>query len=579
MKKLGIGKFRINKNFLRVIIGFCGLVLVPVIIFAQFFYKITYEEVVNTAIENRKVLIKHFGENLQVDLLATNSIFSIFKSNASLQNYLGGQYQTDVDQVSHFSQEIQPAFKSAYTTLPLIKKIRIYKINDDIMSLGNEIEDSKSLPVEVKKGLMKNSSVSGIWDISKSDKLNEAPIVRYYQTIFDHNYSKKLGYFEITFNNEQIKKIIGVNKGNINQQCLIMFKNKTVYQFGKDEFLIKKVAHETEDFIDNNEYKMIKNQVLIRENFDDLGVTSYFLIPIKQLVPNIQTLKVTFMGGIVVVLIFLSFIYYFSIWSLNKRVFQVAEHMNSLDISNPQLLTVKQKDDEVGVLVNTYNRLVNRVDYLMNNIYKAEIREKEAKNLMMQAQINPHFLYNTLEAIRMMAEMNDDNDVSDSMQTLSKLMRYSLSSSFHDSNLDHEIENIRDYLTIYKLRFMNKIQYEILITGESRMVNCPKCILQPILENSFKHGLEKKSGIGTVNILIKYEKNKVMIIFNDNGKGISDEKLSIIRKRMYSSEIDSQNIGLNNVYNRMKNFFQEKFSMRINSKINEGTQVIIQIYY
>lgn len=148
--------------------------------------------------------------------------------------------------------------------------------------------------------------------------------------------------------------------------------------------------------------------------------------------------------------------------------------------------------DEFGYLISNYNAMIARIDELVNRVQKVEILKKDAEFKMLQAQIQPHFLYNTLETMRMLARANDDSTVSEMAYSLGSLMRYSLSRK-DNTTIGEEWEYLRQYLAIHKIR-MPDLQIEWEKDEAATSIPCPRFILQPLVENSILHGFSKRRG-------------------------------------------------------------------------------------
>lgn len=237
-------------------------------------------------------------------------------------------------------------------------------------------------------------------------------------------------------------------------------------------------------------------------------------------------------------------------------------------------------------LANLFNLLASHLKETTEREYAATLLQKQAEFNVLQSQINPHFLYNTLESIRCEALMIDAYEVADMTEALSLFFRYGIGKSNELVTLDDEIENIKVYFKIQQFRFENRFSLKITYEDPSEKLftfYLPRLTLQPIIENSIHHGLEKKVGSGEIAVHISTTPNLLIINIKDNGIGIKESVLQNIRKHLNSphssiKNISDQNgtgIALTNVDQRIQLLFGDQYGLTISSTVNVGTSVEI----
>lgn len=198
---------------------------------------------------------------------------------------------------------------------------------------------------------------------------------------------------------------------------------------------------------------------------------------------------------------------------------------------------------------------------------------------MLASQINPHFLYNTLEMIRMKALMNKDPEVAQLVKMLSKMMRSSLERTDRLIPIKKEMELIDYYLNIQQMRFGDKFSYQVNVDPPLENYYILPLILQPLVENAIIHGLESKENHGFIRITLKEHRDFIDIEVMDNGTGIPREKYLEIKERMDDGTYQSEGnrIGLHNVQQRMKLYYGEDYGLRIDSIHGLGTTVLMKL--
>jgi len=223
------------------------------------------------------------------------------------------------------------------------------------------------------------------------------------------------------------------------------------------------------------------------------------------------------------------------------------------------------------------SELENRLNQeKMENIEKERLL-KESQLLNLQMQMDPHFLFNTLNTVSRTAMFENATETQELIIAISKIMRYNLDHKGKMVELKKEIEVLKAYLTIQETRFKEQMNFEINTAGDLENIKIPPMIMQPIVENSIIHGLADTDSEGRVIIKIERLSDKVKIKISDNGIGIETEKLNnILNARHQNNENERKSLGILNVIKRLKLHYGKNI-LEINSKVNKGTEVIIEI--
>lgn len=233
-------------------------------------------------------------------------------------------------------------------------------------------------------------------------------------------------------------------------------------------------------------------------------------------------------------------------------------------------------ENEIGTLGKSYNVMTERIHTLMEqNVYEQKQKRKNELKAL-QAQINPHFLYNTLDSIIWMSEAGQNDEVVEMTSALAKLLRQSISNDHEQVELSQEMEYVRNYLTIQKMRYQDKLEYSIQIQPVVRHVKIVKLVLQPIVENAIYHGIKYKKSKGTLKISAYAEGEDVCIAVEDNGIGMDEETLANIfdgSKKNYKQN----GVGVSNVQKRLKLYYGERYGVIYESEPGIGTRAIIRI--
>ncbi|RJE86169.1 sensor histidine kinase [Paenibacillus sp. 1011MAR3C5] len=239
--------------------------------------------------------------------------------------------------------------------------------------------------------------------------------------------------------------------------------------------------------------------------------------------------------------------------------------------------------DEVGQLIISYNRMSSRIENLTDEVKKNESLKKEADMLALQAQINPHFLYNTLSSVHWMALMKGEGRIADMVGSLSDFLRFSLNSGQEYCTVNQEISHIDNYVNIQSIRYPDKFQYEADIPSELLEKRMLKLLLQPLIENAMIHGILKREGLGHISVRAMAEEEIMTFIVEDDGIGMPAERVEELRDRIASRLESEENIGtggsygLRNVHSRLMLHYGPEAGLQVESEQGRGTKVTFTI--
>jgi len=237
--------------------------------------------------------------------------------------------------------------------------------------------------------------------------------------------------------------------------------------------------------------------------------------------------------------------------------------------------------DELGMLVYEYNDMIDNIKTLIDKVYTLQLKEKEAELKALQAQINPHFLYNTLDMIFWKAEKSNQQEISDMIYALSHLFRITLSKGNEFIPVKSEKDFIEHYLLLQSKRYRDKLIYDIDISDEISNYLIPKLIIQPFVENSIIHGTEADNDLSIIKITGCLSNNYLDFTIEDNGKGIDEDTMNSLLHSSINQERKNTNFqkgyAIGNVNQRLSLYYSDDYKLNIISRINEGTKVELSI--
>ncbi|MFI8686975.1 sensor histidine kinase [Rossellomorea sp. NPDC077527] len=237
--------------------------------------------------------------------------------------------------------------------------------------------------------------------------------------------------------------------------------------------------------------------------------------------------------------------------------------------------------DEIGILGNRFQQMIERINHLINREYKLELENKTNQLKVLQSQINPHFLYNALQSIGTIALKNKVPQIYSLITHLSKIMRYGMNMEEDVVPLSKEINYTNAYLLLQKERFGENLEYRVDVEEEVKEVLVPKMILQPLIENYFKHGFDIRDGIGRIDLTCYQEGENLVVVVRDNGVGVTESRLREIEEHFkadaWNNTGEETNIGLKNVYVRLKLYFDHQATLLFNNHEEGGFMVTMRL--
>ncbi len=327
------------------------------------------------------------------------------------------------------------------------------------------------------------------------------------------------------------------------------------------------------------EYKNLKKQkvMVYYSNYRKLGLKILNIVDysiIKERL-NFVRRKYILFGGIFFILIMIM-AYFFAIY-ISKPIKKLTCEIEKVKNGNLSVKIPVQRKDEIGKLGEEFNNMIKRVEELIIKAVEHEREKKENDFKLLQAQINPHFLYNTLSSVNCLAGMRRFNEIQTMITSLINLLQSSINKMSEIITLRQEKENLKNYCNIQKLRYGGK--FNIIYNMDENLMDfkIPKLVLQPIVENSIFHGIQPKSGIGTIRVSAIMIISRIILTIEDDGVGMDEKRIREVLLEDYSSEEGFTKVGIVNVNRRIKHYFGDEYGLSIESRLNQGCKVEISI--
>mgnify|MGYP001359660617 CR=1 FL=1 len=349
-----------------------------------------------------------------------------------------------------------------------------------------------------------------------------------------------------------------------------------VYSTDTSEIATRKKPIWLEEIVSNKSGNIEKEidgrkMIICYDTIESTGWISVAVIPVDSMLMSLVNIRyfILFLGFVLIsiALICANIISK----SITKPIDKLLVAIKKMGQGNFSTKVEVRRNDEIGNLVKKFNEMDDKILKLIEENYISNIREKEAIIMSLNIQLNPHFLYNTLNTINWIAIEKDEKEISKMIVSLSSMLQYTAHNTEEISDFETDLEWLKKYIYIMQNRFEDRFNVCYQIDERIKLYKVPKLFLQPFVENSIIHGFSMMDSGGVLKITGRTEESTVCFIIEDNGMGMSNKRIEEI---MIKSK---EKIGISNVNNRIQLMYGEKYGVHIQSEVNKGTKVLINL--
>lgn len=514
------------------------------------------------------------------------TVSSYFYFDDQLEKIAGKQYTDYQEMVNDYKSYTDfMNYQSYYNTI--ISRISIYLQNDTLRGNSNFVVVDDKIREEEWYQRVSEKGSGVVWSYLPHDitGYDHAPaLARMIKT----KKGEDVGVLVIYLRPEKFEKMIWEREGStyilLNGETVITSRHETVPFEEIQQYLPQDGTEEYQKRIsvENAEYVLTCETVHQEDTKDYFQVVSVRAVDDILREAELQHRKsLWLLGGSIVLAV--SLIMLFS-WSFGRRVGRFREQMQKAAEGNFELEEKLGGNDEISQLYDYLSIMIWRIQRLLSEVYQEKIHaerlktsQKDAEFKMLTSQINPHFLYNTLETIRMKARINKQYEIEELVKMLGKILRSSIQAGEKDMTIREEVELVEYYLKIQQYRFGERIQYQISVEKGIEEQKILPLLIQPIVENCIIHGLEGKEDVGHIDICVKSCQDEIVVTVTDDGLGVDEEKLAKIRQELLSNRPKGEHIGICNVNQRVRLRYGDDYGVTIESEQGVYTRVEIKL--
>ncbi|HZH63201.1 MAG TPA: sensor histidine kinase [Metabacillus sp.] len=464
------------------------------------------------------------------------------------------------------------------------KLFALYNANDNILSVTlTSYEDKLSYKVAQREFFVSNmisaphrTGKDSMFSVNSSTKS-----FTFGRNIYRFEDQKLVGRLDLKVSFDFIAHIASKLKGN-EEESIILVDSKGNQLFSLDqnsEEVNKDLSTKIVNQHEMNYFTLDKDYYFYQEMMDQ-QIALVKVVPEEIMLVGSKNIGQT---GLLILLISICVTIILSMIISNqvaKPIVLLSKKMESVEEHNFNVKINSKRTDEIGTLQRKFKEMIDRIRDLIEKDYKREMENRDAQFLALQSQINPHFLYNTLQVISGMALKNGAKEIYEMIQRLGGMFRYITNKRGDLVYIWEEVQHLQNYLYIQKVRFGENIAIEVFVDEQVNDAIIPLLSLQPIIENSFKHGFESQIEKGVLKIDIQKVFDEIEIVIEDNGMGMSEEELEQVRNKLSNDSYShNRSIGLKNVDTRIKLYFGREYGVEMMSEKAEFTKVVIRLPY
>ncbi|RAP75193.1 sensor histidine kinase [Paenibacillus montanisoli] len=588
-------KYLQNKSFSRMILLFAFITVTTIIAFSYLMYDFMSQSIIRSELDKQKKAMESVdvylggkyesAQSIITDVLSDNALNGsvTYLLRHPIEQYL--KYRLDHfdisgakasgDSIEYFRKKIEADHD--------IRNLILYSDEQQLLYAYNTQKTLKQYTAKAGLSYIPDAMAMGHNDVSVPNKWVRKLIgqqdPRLYAVdvpITDIITLKKIGQMVVYYNSDGLMKALSSYKNDLRGSLLVLTADGQVVFDSSGVYYGKKYPYAEK--INNNAYQKV---MLEEESYINMlasnkaGYRVVGITPISELAESYGVLKrTTIMISLICILVLILIP---SVYVINyaKRTNQILRFMNLVKGGELTKRIQDTKEDELGQISRNFNDMLDELNRYIDSVYKAEIKQKHTELAALQARVNPHFLYNTLEVIRMRAISQGAGDVGEMIYSLSVLFKNTVQNK-KVYTLKDELEVCRMFLELFRIRYKDKFAYTIECDKRLESVPIVKMLLQPLVENYIVHGIRTDRIDNAIAIRVKQDDPAfIHVLIEDNGKGMSSEQLAKVRRMLNQPEPHSESFGISSVYERLRLLFGDLYGIEMNSTENEGTEITL----
>ncbi|SHE72517.1 sensor histidine kinase [Clostridium fallax] len=533
----------------------------------------------NTYLNNQKDYTKTMINQLYQSTTELNDI--LYYLNNDLNKYLINKLDIFSMSNKNFYKGMSSYIKSSFDMNSTLSKISLYSYKNKTLTIFNKKGEMHEVDIKSKKDINDNIQNTNnkfgevLEYFNKEHSNSDSLCYTISKEIKDPHIFENVGMLIFTFDLSPLDKIVEKYEKS-NSELIVLSSSGEVYYDSQRRFI-----RETYPYIDelhkNKESAYLGQKCYLDYSPNGSGMILISAVPERTVIKKTELIVISIQLLVIVLSIVGESLIYMKLRKLEKRTSNVLKAMNKVKDGNLQArIPIDECKDEIGIISENFNCMCEQLDSHIKSMYVAKLNEKKAEIRALQSQINPHFLYNTLESIRMRAICNGDKETGKMLYNLATLFRNVVKGS-SIVTVKSELDYCRMYLDLFKFRYEDRFEYDIDCEVDILEKQIIKLSLQPLIENFIVHGIDLSRKDNFLLISVREVENIIIIELEDNGKGIDDDKLKELQERIEKCDNNGKSIGVINVHERILLTYGKGYGITVEKGDSNGTKITMRI--
>lgn len=582
-----------NNMFTKMLLSFSVITIVTILTLSYLMYYFLSQSAIRSEIDNQRDAVEMVGRYVDQKYEAVHAyVNDLYRSNLlsdDLAFFLLNNFdEYMVKRIDRFSNSDSPQSESvlAYFKQRLeddldIENIILYSAEKQFMYAFKQGSMNKLYQANAARSFIPDAMALETQSVTlpnewvwKQIQTEDTQLYSIRSPINDMRSYKNLGQLLVYFRTDRIHQLLDDANSDLKGYIIILSADGQVLFDSSRQYYGKRYPDTEELLNPKTRVELEKEAYITASPHNQGGFTVVGIAPKTEVAESYKGLRNTIIPLAFVCILIAILLPAVLIVNYSKRTNNIIRFMRKVETGDFVARIQDPKEDQLGQISQSFNEMLDELTRYIDKVYKAEINQKNAELLALQARINPHFLYNTLEVIRMRALSQGAHDVGEMIYSLSVLFKNMVQSKLNYT-LKDELEACRLYLELFRIRYKDKFTYEMDWDKDLGDIPMIKMSLQPLIENYIVHGLKTDCYDNYIHIKVVRDGDRIQIVIRDNGKGITPERLDSIVKRIQISETNEESFGLRSVNERLKLTYGNEYGMDIQSKPDVGTTVSI----
>ncbi|MDF2922395.1 MAG: integral rane sensor signal transduction histidine kinase [Paenibacillaceae bacterium] len=591
----------------KLIIAYIGIIFIPIIIFSVMFYNSNYQRTIEELMSNSEFVLALEEANIGNNMELMERTAQITVSSKEMGDYLYADMEFNAEQLIEFDRNTNKSLQRQLFNNPNLANIRIFSSNPHVLEIWPMIFKESRIADKPWRNEVMSRKGMVFWEISRmeSDPAGNRVELTDYVSLFrelQNPLGAHGGILEVDMKLEQFFSRSFGGLQDEQSQMVVIHRNGNLFRNhsgqGRDDLPQSRILQLAGDYLGGGdpgiEFKHGGNPYLgTFKRIDRLDALLLNIVSLREPLTEIRQTRNNLVLFACVLIVILSLITYFTQSLILKKLHILKDSMKKVRQGNFNIDIKIGPKGEIGELAFHFRKMVSTINELIAEAVNKQAATKEAELNSLKNQINSHFLYNTLENLKMLAEIEEQYTISDALTSLGSMMRYSMKWNGNQVQLSEEIAHIRNYISIMNIRYDGRLELKVDIPPGHMNQEVPKMSLQPIVENSLQHGLHPQLELLTVTIHSTVSSGLMLIGVSDNGTGLpphkaaelnavirmDDAEFQVLDRQRSDRDGGKNGIGLRNVNQRIMMYCGNEYGLFVDSMEGCWTRVTIRLPY